>query len=344
MPRPGPRKRRPKPPGRGKRRPAAQRHSPGLRLTWRGLIDVPNEQVDQPHQRFFKGETLQNAVARLVSSRDTLIAPALDALDPGMQPHAIAFELHYEFAHALVFRAAAAAKGRKPLEFRLIVAKDDQERSKRLRRTWKALAFARDRAPDHVVRPLSSATVFLPDRHRRTDKGRDIFCCTTAAVPAALPLCVARGGRLAELAHAPRLLSVREEAQACIQMIQLAARLYDPKAQTGVLLPDLTSNQIEVTRKAKSIALHLVLPDGLRTRLTVPRFVHELVTWNVSGAGAAVRVKPPEVDAFYGALSDAVGVETATDWLARYKRSVVQGKLPVVPPLEPAELEAIGIP
>lgn len=335
MPRSGPPKRRPA------RRPRAPK--PGPRIKWRGFNDTPNVKADEQHQRYYKAETLESAFAKLLATNDTLIAPALKTLSADADTANITLQLHYEFAHALIFHGSAGGKGKKPAEFRLIVAKDAEDRSLAVRRTWKALTHAYSRAPKNALRPLAETKIFLPDRHRRVEKGREIYCCVTAVAPQAHPLCVARGGRLAELLHTPKLLSVADEAQVCRRLIQLAAQLYDAKAQTGVILPDLASNQIEAIRKGRNIRLLVALPEGLRTRLTVPRFIHELVTWNAAGAGTTARIRPPELEDFHAALVAGVGPETAADWLSRYKRSIVQRKLPVVPPLLPEDMTAIGI-
>lgn len=312
-------------------------------MQWSGFTDTPNIRTDQQHQRFYKAETFENALAKLVAGRDPLIAPALQALTQNADTSALNFVLQFESANALVFEAAATTKARKPALFRLIAAKDAEERSVAVRRTWKALKFAHERCPEQVARPLSEAKVFLPDRHRRVEKGREIFCCVTSLSPHSRPLCIARGGRLAEMADAPRLLSAAEEARSILELVRLAACLYDPKDQTGIILPDLSANQIEVVRKGKFVRLLLTLPDGLRTRLTVPRFIHELVTWTAAGAGTTARIRPQELEDFYDALVTGVGPETANDWLARYRRSVMQRKLPEVPPLLPDALAAIGI-
>jgi hypothetical protein len=314
-----------------------------MRIKWTGFADTPNVQADERHRRYFKAETFENAIAKVVEQGDFLIAPAVAAILPDAEIVSLSFELEDEFAHALVFHGVAVVKGRKSAEFRLLVAKDPEDRSLALRRTLKALTHAYERDPGRALRPLTSGNIFLPDRHRRVEKGRDIFCMVTALIPDAHPLCVARGGRLAERLHAPKLLSIDEELNIRSQLIELAARLYNPRSQTGILLPNLAGRQVEVVRKGRATRPVLAMPDGLRTRLTVPRFIHELVSWEAVEGGNALRVRPPELDDFRDALIAAVGEENADDWLARYKRSVVQRKLPAIPPLMPADLTAIGI-
>lgn len=326
-------------PGTSKRRPSADRS----RIQWRGFTDTPNVRADKRHQRYYKSETFQNALAKVVNAGDFLIAPAVEALAPGAEIASIKFDLLREYEHALIFAGLVTLRGKKNLPIRLLAAKDDDKHTATLRHTARALAHAHERAPQHTLRLLSSGNLYLPDRHRRIEKGREILCCVTSFLPDSFPLCVARGGRLAVVLRAPELLGIAEEENARIGLIELAARLYDAKNQTGILLPDLARDQIEILRKRKTPQVVVSLPDGLRTRLTVPRFIHELASWTASGAGSTLRVRPNDLDDFIAALSAGAGEAVAHDWLSRYKRSVMDRKLPVIPPLVPADLVAAGI-
>jgi hypothetical protein len=305
------------------------------------LTDPKNDAVDESHRRYYKLETFSNAVEKRIRERDRFVHRGLVKLLSGQIPASVSFQFDRESQSDITFRISTVSRSQKRATAFLVAAKSAEEHSAQLGHRVNALEFAYTRAPRSCAKLIVSGSVYLPDRHHRKDQGREIAAYIVSMPPGAHPLRVGRGGRLCAAEPELRLLSVKEDRAIRNRLLELAAKLYDSKQQTTLRLPTLGKNEIYVRRDSGKLVV--VAPEGLRTRLTVPRLIHELVTWELEGPGGPSRVRPNELGDFVGALNNAVGKEVAADWLRRYRKSVMAGKLPSIPPLEPEALADAGI-
>lgn len=317
--------------------------APGPKITWSGLKDPDNESVDECGRRYYKLETFANAVEKRAQEKDRLLNPAIRALS-GDQAASLRFVFKAENVSTLRFDATFVSKDGKRVSAVLAAAKNAQEHSSTLKRGFRALEHAAELAPKLTSKPVSSGHVFLPDRHRRKEYGREIFCCIYTHPPGFVPLAAGPDGRLGLLKTGFKKFSEKEDRQARLRLVRLVAQTYAPAAQTGIQLPDLAEEQILARRDPKhGVRVLLAFPEGLRRRLSVPKLLHELLTWEAAGPAGPVRLRPSQTADFIEALTAGVGRETAEQWLLRYRRAVEQGRFPPIPPLRPEELAEAGV-
>ena len=267
-----------------------------------------------PEKRFYKLETLQNAVRKAVNERDRFIFSTLQTYLGGA-PGSIKCDLVYEDAIRLVFHVNTARKAGKRTVFRLVVAKNHEECSKKLLGEYEALKALHARAPSQVVEPCGHGIIYLPDRHHRREINREVFGYFTKELPGVSPLYVASSTQLAPHALTPLRFSKKESELLRLALTRLTVSLYDEDGATGLDPAGLYPECLAVSDNSRKMdVLVLVQCRQLRKRLYRYKLIHNLLFGTLQTGAAVFPLAPARPDHFFQALCDVVPEEKARAW------------------------------
>jgi len=267
-----------------------------------------------PQKRFYKLETLQNAVYKAMNERDRFLFSSLQS-QLGGAPGSLKCDLVYEDAIRLVFHINTSRKTGKQAAFRLVMAKNHEECSKQLLNEYETLKVLHQRAPEQVIEPCGHGVIYLPDRHRRREINREVFGYLTKEAAGLAPLYVASTTQLAPHDLHPLRYSKRDSELLKLALTRLAASLYDEADATGVdpagLYPECLA-ACDNGRKAD--VLMLAQCRQLRKRFYRHKLIHNLLFGTLQTGGAVFPIAPARPERFFQALCDVVPEAKAKTW------------------------------
>lgn len=294
---------------------------------WNNMVEFVDHR-GKPFRRFYQLETLSSAVDKLVRDRDRLIQPAIEkVLGPGAA-NSLIFTLSAEDEFRLIFTIKVTTATKRKTQLSLVVAKNPEEGSRRVAQEYKHLRLLHERLKEEMTEPLRAGIIFLPDRYRREEHHRELEAYVTALPVGYEPLGIHRNLQYTAGTTPPHTFSKKETEVLKQKMATLALKAYHPVTRNGLDTGQLDPSTFQVNRTGKGPAkLKLFNCVHMQTRLTSTRVIAFLLTdtWNCRGIESAVAPESPSM--FFEAVVNAVGPETARQWIKQYCHQAKAGKV-----------------
>lgn len=307
--------------------PPSQRRELAFSTKWLNLVELRDER-GKPYRRFYKLETLTNAIDKMLHEQDRFLGPAIQKeLGPGKLT-SVTFTLMAEDALRLIFQGRATNAQRKRASFRLVVAKNQEEATRRVALEHKHLSILKERIPADMAQPHAGGAIFLPDRYRRKEHHREVGAYITAAPNGFGPLGIHRNRQYLALEPAPHTFSKSETEALKGQMTRILVAAYDPIARDGIDSQRIDANYFQVQRPAKGMPkLKLTNCVHMKPRLTPAKLLGFLLTDTWKNHGVESPITPDDPQRFVDAVLDAAGRETGGAWLAQFVRLATADKV-----------------
>lgn len=307
--------------------PPARHRELTFNTKWLNLVEFRDEK-GRPYRRFYKLETLISAVDKLVREQDRFLVPAVQQLlGPGGLNNII-FELYSEDPLRFVFHGRATHATRKRANFRLVVAKNQEEASRRVSVEYKHLAALYPRMGDQMVQPLRSGGIFLPDRYRRQDHHREVSAYVTSCPANFGPLGIHRSHQYMALEPAPHTFSKKETEALKQRMVTAIVAAYNPVTRDGIDTHQLDFTTFHVQRPSRGLPkLKLFNCVHMQTRISTAKLLGFLMTDSWENHGVRASIAPEDPRQLFDAISEAVGRDTARQWIAQYARMAATDKV-----------------
>lgn len=286
---------------------------------WHNLVEFHDER-GKPYRRFYKLETLTSAIDKLVREQDRFLVPTIQkVLGSHSRLTSIVFELVEEDALRYIFQVRGTNAQKKRANVRLVVAKNQEEATRRLTTEFKHLTALYKQIPDGMVQPLRSGALFLPDRYRRDEHHRDIGAYITSAPARFERLGIHRNTQYMSLGDAPHTFSKKETEALKQAMVTLIASAFNPVTRDGLDTHQIDPSTFQVTRPTRGLPKIKVFNCvHMQTKLSPPRLLGFLLTDTWESRGVRSLIAPDDPRHFFKALVEAVGKETAKEWVARF--------------------------
>ncbi len=330
-------------------RHAAARHAAGrpeapLRVRWSSLAptyDASGKEL----KRFYSLETFSNAVERMLDTKDLLIKPSMRDAFGAAQISAIKFELVQEKADRFVFKLDCTSSAKRAMSLCLVAAKNHEEFSTSLKSQFQHLQLLHQRDGHGVIAPLRSGNVYLPDRHRRQGRGREVFVYLTRWPSGYQELAVARGPLLIVNDATRQAFSRADTDLVRRSIIETIGRTFDFKSGQAIDVAQLVIGDFVATRPgAGKPRTMLVTCKRLLRRVTPAKFVAQIAGASWPAGNANFRLAPEDPQHLLLGLSTAVGEEEAMRWLKAYAQGIESGRFHESAGLPVAELEQLLAP
>jgi len=288
-----------------------------LRTRWLEAPSVLHLGARAP-RRFYQLETLGSGVKAVLGQREIgLLHTAHHILGPAAI-NTLQCELVRENDYALIFKVRAGNVRKKTGHFMLVAAKSHREHAPLLVNDSQALRAMRERVKSGVLDEHYFATVFLPEKHHRSEgPGRKIPIACRAWPGDYLPLGVHRNGQLMLLEGDKPVTTKAETEDFLVAFHRLMLGLYDPLRRNG---PDL--NHVNITdfgaKRVKGKLLPMLMrASALRRGIAAPRYVADLLRLQFKYGDARRLSAPEDPEAFYSAVLETMGEDLGTTALRR---------------------------
>lgn len=294
---------------------------------WNNMVELV-DQRGKPFRRFYQLDTLSSAVDKLVRERDRLIQPAIEKVLGPCQPNSLIFTLTGEDEFRLIFTMKVTTANKRKAVLSLVVAKNPEEGSSRVTQEYKHLKLLHERLKEDMTEPLRAGIIFLPDRYRREEHHRELQAYLTAMPVGYEALGIHRNLQYTAGTSPPHTFSKKETEGLKQKMATLAIKAFNPVTRTGLDTGQLDPSTFQVNRTGKSLPkLKLFNCVHMQTRLTSTRVIGFLLTDTWTCRGTECSVAPESPSMFFEAVVNAVGVDTAKQWLKQYCHQAKAGKV-----------------
>lgn len=271
-----------------------------------------------PGKRFYKMETLSNAVEKCLQEKDRFIWAGLKSAVNESSLASVVCDLVYEDAVRLVFSVTLATPARKNVHLRLVVAKNHEECSAAINKECATLAALHERNPQRVVPVAERGVIYLPDRHMRREINREVSAYMYKSPAALTPLYVASSSQLGPRGAKPLRFSLKETETLRKSIVGLLAGCYDEKSFTGVDPKDLTPECFAVQSPGGDDAVLLVQCPRLRKRMPPGQLVQKLIFGTLGTGATRLAIAPTRPADFFQALARTVSPEKARKWCSAF--------------------------
>ncbi len=271
------------------------------------------------YKGFFREETLEKAAELLLVERDPLIQPAVHRLLGEAPIGALHFDMVWENMNRFLYTVEASNRLGNRVTLGWMVARNHQEFGAILKAGYEGLRQLNKAAPALASEPLGAGFVYLPDRYRRPNMGRElpVYFFRWPAREAA-PLCVASPTQLSlAAAPRPRLMGRAETERIRFGLTELIVRAFRPEKGMGLNLPALSPDDFLGWRSEGGVSnVNLVFCRARELRSSPGRYLQRLLSMTWPAPDGAFAVVPEEPARFFAAVCAAVGEETARLWVA----------------------------
>jgi len=298
-----------------------------LTTKWQNMVEILDHK-GKPFRRFYKLETLSSAVDKLVREGDRFILPAVEKLAGSGQMINAVFTLVGEDEYRFVFSLKVALASRRRASLNLVVAKNMEEASRRVATEYKHLRILHEQLREEMAEPLRSGTIFLPDRYRREDHHREVEAYLTTQPAGYEPLGIHRNLQYTAGVAPPHTFTKLETEALKLKMVTLVLKAFNPVTRTGIDTGQLDPSTFQVNRGAKGLPkLRVFNCVHMQTRLTATKVIGFLLTDTWVAREMETSVAPASPSQFFEAVVNAVGAETARQWLKQYCHQAAAGKV-----------------
>jgi hypothetical protein len=347
-----PPRRKPKPRPRGRSHAAKRRvkrdnlvtKDGGLLYIKFNNLDPRLDEHGKEIKRHFKLETLTNAISKQIRTNDKFVLSSIRTAFGNVPIKNLDFELVAESRYRFTFRVKVQTANRKQATYGLVVAKNHSEYSELVRKEHVLMKVLHERLPKCVIEPLKGGTVFLPDRHRRTEFDRDVYAYMTSWNGGFHAMEVQRNNNLAvNTGRLSRMTPTQTQALKR-RMVEIILRTYDASRRNAMSIPlNPVSDFLASKPSTGNPQLLLVGCTDLQNRVSPSKMIHRIVSaeWTINKK--VYCLMPNDVSEFMQALTNALGKADAVDWLSQYKKAVKAERLPELPRLDLFTLEQLNI-
>ena len=307
----------------------ARGHEKLLRVTWSGfrpMYDFWGQEI----KRFYKLETLARATEWMLQThRDRFLLQGVQEALGDAPVISLAFELFQEGKFQLIFRVRAANAKRKMRQFAFVVAKGDDDMSAVAEMEHKNLKLLHGRAPNRVVKPFRGGWIYMPDRYRREEKGRQVYAYLTQWLSGYHELGVGQNLQFIINLERRHTFTVAQTEGLKGRMIEVIARTYSPAKRDCMGMPQVASGDFVVTRAGREIPkIKLIACRSLQRKVTPARLIDHVAAASWDWGDREFALMPADPAMLLEGLAAAVGMEEARGWLRQYVKSVSAGRLP----------------
>ena len=276
--------------------------------------------------RAFQLETLASAIEGCARRKQDRFIAASIQHQLGPSPLVSAqFELVQESRHQLIFRIRAVNSRKKRGSFRLVTAKNHTEFSRVTVREFRHLQWLYERIPNLVVEPLKGERIFLPDRHKRKEKGRTLFAYVTRWPTGFQELGIRRDLRFTKNVDTPVTFDQDIDEAIKRRIVEIIIRTYDARQHTCIELPRVTSGDFVVAHQGSGQPrLKLVSCRRLITNATPERLLHSVLTGSWKWGDREFNIVPSDPADVVQALNNALGKAEAKMWFDRYRTALAR--------------------
>lgn len=298
-----------------------------LTTKWQNMVELV-DQRGKPFRRFYQLETLSSAVDKLVREKDRLILPAVEKITGPGQLTNLVFTLTGEDEFRLVFSVKATMGNKRRASLNLVVAKNPEEGSRRVATEYKHLRILHERLREEMAEPLRAGTIFLPDRYRREEHHREVEAYITTLPAGYEPLGIHRNLQYTAGTSPPHTFTKLETEALKMKMVTLVLKAFNPVTRTGIDTGQIDPTTFQVNRGPKGLPkLRVFNCVHMQTRLTATRIIGFLLTDTWTARDVEAPVAPGSPSQFFEAVVNAVGAETARQWLKQYCHQAATGKV-----------------
>ncbi len=296
-------------------------------------------------KRHYKLETLTNAVEKQIRSHDRFILSSIQSIMGPTNMKTITFELVAENRYKFTFHCKAINVNRNQVSFALVVAKNNQEYSELVRKEATMLRVLHDRLPKWTVEILKGGQIFLPDRHRRKDFDRDLHAYMTVWPKGFHEMQVQKNNCLRSCGSKGKPFTHQQSQALKRRMVEIILRTYDPVRRNGMAIPQLLSGDFFVTAPGKNLSQVKIMGcREMQNRVSPMMLVHRILDaawdWNKRPYALA----PDDPREVVQAFVNAVGKETAMEWLGDYKKAVKSKRLAQLEHFDIETMDKLNIP
>ncbi len=299
-------------------------------VRWHGINEAPPP--GKAGKRYFRLDTLARAVERRLERGQTFMHTCIRGNLGPADLATLDFTLAAESSYKLVFHMRATNARRKSADFALVTAKNDTACSALLQAEQGHLRSLFSRARAYAAQPLRSGDFYLPDRYRRSDRGREVFAHLTAWPGPVSAICPASDGQLRTGGPKRQRLSKKETETLRAMICRCITQAYDPEARTGIDLAELTPDDFGILRGRRGKPkLFLLSCRRMRPHLSPLRFTEALMTAAWHGEAGEFYLLPEDPEAFTTLFAEAAGPKTASIWIRDFMKAVDKGKAAAPP-------------
>ncbi len=304
--------------------------SGAMNVVWPGLNEW--EKVNEKDfKRFFRFETLENAIQGLLRNPECHIMQSIQAVMGREVLTQLSFRIVHESRADLTFKLEAVNAKKKPGHFAFIVAKNDQECTTVVNAKYRRLLQLHQQVPKYTVKPLELGTLYLPDRHRRKENDRDIAAYMTSWPLGFVPLIRHQSGQYAAYEDTVRLLRKVETQQVKMRLSEMLIESYDAMTRECAAIPKANDGNLLVKRDKKTPArVVFVGADLHRIRMSPAKLIGSIV--GSEEDANCIPILPEEPIKLVEALNNVLGKETAITWISQYVGAADKHKVPTPHP------------
>jgi len=294
---------------------------------FRPLFDFWGNEI----KRYYKLETLASATEYMISTKkDRWLLPGVQMVLGPAPVVSLSFELFQEGRYQLIFHLKAVNARRKQAEFAFVAAKQGDEYSTIAMAEHANLIALHRRAPNHVVKPFTGGTIYLPDRYGRVEKGREVYTYLTQWLSVYHELGVTRNLQFYINVKTPHTFTIAQTEAIKAQMIDTVVRSFDPEKGECMTMPEIASGDFVVTwpkgrndiPKIKLIACRKML-----RRMTPVKVIDAIAGASWDWAGQRVHLTPEDPAMLYAGFVAALGKEQARAWFEQYVQALTTRRL-----------------
>ena len=301
-----------------------------LRFHWSGfrpLFDFWGNEI----KRYYRLETLASATEWMVSTkRDRFLIAGIQSVLGPAPVVSIHVELFQEGRHQLIFRLRALNAKRKEAQFAFVVSKRTVEESSVAVNEHANLQLLNQRAPEFVVRPFTGGKIYLPDRHGRIERGREVYAYLTQWLGIFHELGVTKELQFYINVKNPHTFTIAQTEAIKAHMVKTIVASYEATAQDCMAMPEIASGDFVVTwpKGRTSIPkIKLIACRKMLRRVTPAKLLDLVVSATWEWGGRTLHLAPEDPAMLYAGVAAALGKTVAREWFAAYVQAVSSKRL-----------------
>ncbi len=310
--------------GRGKR---VSRHGSPILTQWSDIRDL-SDSFGEAYKRYFKPETLASAVDYMLQqNNDRFILPTVQQKLGPAPITSLHFKLAQETRQRIVFKMRAGNARKKLTNFAFVVSKKPLQDSTLIAEEHAILQTLHKRNSRQVLQTWRGGTVFLPDRYRRADKGREIYCYLAEWLPGFEPLGLNKEAQCVLYTDTRKALSKVETEHIKESILEIMLRTYDAKQQNMMALPDIPGGDFLIKRAPNSKPqVKLVAARKLFERAKPGAVLSSLLSASWDCGEQVFQLAPADPTKLQETIAQALGPDAAEAWIRDLLRFVARSR------------------
>lgn len=230
-------------------------------------------------KRFYQLDTLEHAIEGPLNQGNSWLLGAIRETLMGGNPTSVKVELLWENTYSLSFRVTAVSAQGKPGRLLLVVAKNHQEHSERLRGEIDTLRTLAPHCPGGILPVRMEGTFFLPNKYVSQGKGRQVLAYVRAWPGDCLATTFVAQGQYVLLERDRRLLSRAESDSYGASLAMLLVKAFDPLTRNGPSLPSLHWGDVLCRTFRRGVVPTLIHCTKVTRYRSIQAYLKGLLLW-----------------------------------------------------------------